>query len=161
MANTRLAPVYQDVYGEKFTSDDFSKRMKMQKLIYLLQEAGISIGDYNFHWSNHGPYKRGPYSQRLQNDILKITNNDNRYISYSESARIAINRLKHILDSNPLCDDTIWIDCLSSLQYLKNYVCSYNASDKEIVEKLQERKPHLNNKSANMFALSELKLLYN
>lgn len=69
MANTLLASVYQDVYGEKFTSDDFSKRMKMQKLIYLLQEAGISIGDYNFHWSNHGPYKRGPYSQQLQNDI--------------------------------------------------------------------------------------------
>lgn len=156
MANKLLAPVYQDVYGEQFASGDFSKRMKMQKLIYLLQEAGISIGDYNFHW-----YEHGPYSQQLQNDILKITDCDNHSISYSESARITISRLKHILDSNPLCDNAIWIDCLSSLQYLKNYVCSYNASDEKIVEKLQERKPYLDNKSVNMLALSELELLYN
>lgn len=156
MANTLLAPVYQDVYGEQFISGDFSKRVKMQKLIYLLQEAGVSIGDYNFHW-----YEHGPYSQQLQDDILKITDRDNRHISYSESAKVIINRLKNVLANNQLCDDTTWIDCLASLQYLRRYVCSYNASDEKIVEKLQERKPYLDNKSTNMLALNKLKWFYN
>lgn len=156
MANTLLAPVYQDVYGEQFTSGDFSKRMKMQKLIYLLQEAGISIGDYNFHW-----YKHGPYSQQLQNDILMITDCSNHSIRYSETAKVIVSRLKSILNDNTSYRDDVWAECLASLQYLRSSVCSNDASDEEIVKKLQERKPHLNNKSANMRALSELKLLYN
>ncbi len=156
MANTLLAPVYQDVYGEQFTSGDFSKRMKMQKLIYLLQEAGISIGDYNFHW-----YKHGPYSQQLQNDILMITDCSNHSIRYSETAKVIVSRLKSILNDNTSYRDDVWAECLASLQYLRSSVCSNDASDEEIVKKLQERKPHLNNKSANIRALSELKLLYN
>lgn len=156
MANTLLAPVYQDVYGEQFTSGDFSKRMKMQKLIYLLQEAGISIGDYNFHW-----YKHGPYSQQLQNDILMITDCSNHSIRYSETAKVIVSRLKSILNDNTSYRDDVWAECLASLQYLRSSVCSNDASDEEIVKKLQERKPYLNNKSANMRALSELKLLYN
>lgn len=156
MANTLLAPVYQDVYGEQFASGDFSKRMKMQKLIYLLQEAGISIGDYNFHW-----YKHGPYSQQLQNDILMITDCSNHSIRYSETAKVIVSRLKSILNDNTSYRDDVWAECLASLQYLRSSVCSNDASDEEIVKKLQERKPHLNNKSANMRALSELKLLYN
>lgn len=156
MANTLLTPVYQDVYGEQFTSGDFSKRMKMQKLIYLLQEAGISIGDYNFHW-----YKHGPYSQQLQNDILMITDCSNHSIRYSETAKVIVSRLKSILNDNTSYRDDVWAECLASLQYLRSSVCSNDASDEEIVKKLQERKPHLNNKSANMRALSELKLLYN
>lgn len=156
MANTLLAPVYQDVYGEQFTSGDFSKRMKMQKLIYLLQEAGISIGDYNFHW-----YKHGPYSQQLQNDILMTTDCNNHSIRYSETAKVIVSRLKSILNDSTSYRDDVWAECLASLQYLRSSVCSNDASDEEIVEKLQERKPHLDNKSANMRALSELKLLYN
>lgn len=39
MANVLLAPIYKDVYGEQFSSGNFSDRMKMQKLIYLLQEV--------------------------------------------------------------------------------------------------------------------------
>ena len=156
MANTLIAPVYQDVYGEQFTSGDFSKRMKMQKLIYLLQEAGISLGDYNFHW-----YKHGPYSQQLQNDILMITDCSNHSIRYSETAKVIVSRLKSILNDNTSYRDDVWAECLASLQYLRSSVCSNDASDEEIVKKLQERKPHLNNKSANMRALSELKLLYN
>ena len=167
MANTLLAPVYQDVYGEQFTSGDFSKRMKMQKLIYLLQEAGISIGDYNFHW-----YKHGPYSQQLQNDILMITDCSNHSIRYSETAKVIVSRLKSILNDNTSYRDDVWAECLASLQYLRSSVCPTENNEgkkifimptitEEIVKKLQERKPHLNNKSANMRALSELKLLYN
>ena len=85
MANVLLAPIYKDVYGEQFSSGNFSDRMKMQKLIYLLQEAGISIGDYNFHW-----YKHGPYSQQLQNDILVTNGNFDRDIRYSETAKIIV-----------------------------------------------------------------------
>lgn len=156
MANALLAPIYKDVYGEQFTSGDFSKRMKMQKLIYLLQEAGISIGDYNFHW-----YKHGPYSQQLQNDILKTNGDSSNDIRYSETAIIIVNKLKSILNSGSSYSDDVWAECLASLQYLRSTVCSNDASDEEIVEKLQERKPHLNDKSANMCALSKLKLLYN
>ena len=65
MARELLKPVYQEVYGDRFNASLFESRMEMQKAIYILQEAGIKVGDYDFLW-----YKHGPYSQGLQDDIL-------------------------------------------------------------------------------------------
>lgn len=156
MANVLLAPIYRDVYGEQFSSSNFSDRMEMQKLIYLLQEAGISIGDYNFHW-----YKHGPYSQQLQNDIL-ATNGDSDYqIRYSETARSIVNRLTVLLNMDTDYPRDTWAECLASLQYLRSNVFSINSSDDEILDELIKRKSHLNRPQINELALNELKTIFN
>lgn len=155
MANVLLAPVYKDVYGEQFSSNEFSNRMQMQKLIYLLQEAGISIGDYNFHW-----YKHGPYSQQLQDDILKINCNDNYSIRYSETARNFVSKISDVLNRKTEYSKDVWAECLASLQYLRSNVFSINATDEDVVNELQIRKPHLSNTELNKEALEALKVLY-
>lgn len=156
MANVLLAPIYKDVYGEQFSSGNFSDRMKMQKLIYLLQEAGISIGDYNFHW-----YKHGPYSQQLQNDILVTNGNFDRDIRYSETAKIIVNKLTNILNKQTSYSKDTWAECLASLQYLRSNVFSFNSSDDSIIDELTKRKPHLRDIATNKLALKELKAMFN
>ena len=155
MANVLLSPLYSDVYGEPFSSGDFSKRMKMQKLIYLLQEAGIIIGDYNFYW-----YKHGPYSQQLQNDILSTNTSKLYHINYSENANRIVSSIRNIINESNEYPTDVWAECLASLQYLRTNIFSINSSDDEIFRELKKRKPHLNNEDANKTALRELKALF-
>ena len=44
------------------------------------------------------------------------------------------------------------MECLASLLYLRKIVLSFNASDREVVEELEKRKPHLNDHDVNMVA---------
>ncbi|WP_294384621.1 hypothetical protein [uncultured Ruminococcus sp.] len=156
MANGLLVPIYRDVYNEDFSSNTFSNRMQMQKLIYLLQEAGISIGDYSFHW-----YKHGPYSQQLQNDILVSKTDNNYHIRYSETAKNIVNQLALILNKNTKYKKHEWAECLASLQYLRSNVFSIHSTDREIIKELIKRKPHLSDYSTDELALKELKSMYN
>lgn len=158
MANALLVPIYQDVYDEEFIPNSCAQRMKMQILIYLLQEAGIAIGNchfYNFHW-----YSYGLHSEQLQNDIFSITACTNQSIHYSKTAKVIIRNLKNILNNNLLYRDDMWVECLGSLQYLRSNMCANNVSNEEVIQKLQERKPHLNDKNANIYALDKLKSFY-
>ena len=67
MANRILGQLYARLYDEDFSYSDYSKRMKMQKGIYLLQEMGVPVGDYGFVW-----YRYGPYSQSLAEDMAEL-----------------------------------------------------------------------------------------
>ena len=58
MANKFLLPVYKKVFGESFSYGRFEDRLKMQKMVYLLQEEGVNIGHYGFEWYKHGPYSQ-------------------------------------------------------------------------------------------------------
>lgn len=157
MANFILTPLYEDVYGNSFSPIEFSNRMKMQKLVYLLQEAGLSVGEYNFYW-----YKHGPYSQQLQEDILAVNHikSDNK-ISYSDTARYIVSRVKNALSTNSDYTLDWWAECLASLQYLRSNIFSKNTCDEEIINELKKRKPHLNKDAENRKALEIVKELYN
>lgn len=58
--------------------DSFEERLKLQKIIYLLQASGIQLG-YGFGW-----YKYGPYSQDLVNDAYSVLGS--RRSEYEEAA---------------------------------------------------------------------------
>ncbi|MCH5280543.1 MAG: hypothetical protein J1E61_03670 [Lachnospiraceae bacterium] len=151
MAKELLKPVYQSVYGEKFDASSFEKRMEMQKAIYILQEAGIRVGDYDFLW-----YKHGPYCQSLQDDILCLSDTPDIAIKYSEDAKEVIERVKSVINMNVEYARSTWVECLASLQYLRANVFSLNASNEDIVKDLMTRKSHLNNMETNMMALARL-----
>lgn len=151
MSNSLLATVYCDVYQERFSSTDFSKRVKMQKLVYLLQEAGISLGDYSFFW-----YKHGPYCQKLQDDILYSNFTNNEEIHYSDNAYRTISKFKDLFQIKTDYNQIHWVECLASLQYLRSNVFAYDAKPKDIISKLESLKPHLNNTEVNNLAFQKL-----
>jgi len=151
MAREFLKPIYRQVYGEPFIASTFETRMEMQKAIYILQEAGIKVGDYDFLW-----YKHGPYCQGLQDDILCINSTPDVAIRYSEDAREVIERVREVFNTNVGYSRSSWVECLASLQYLRANVYSMRASRDEIVDALMIRKPHLDNREINLMALDRL-----
>ena len=151
MAKELLKPVYERVYGEKFNASSFEKRMEMQKAIYILQEAGIRVGDYDFLW-----YKHGPYCQSLQDDLLCLSGTPDITIRYSEDAKEVIERVKNVFNMKVKYSRSAWVECLASLQYLRANIFSLSASKEDIVNNLMARKPHLNDTDTNLMALDKL-----
>lgn len=154
MAKDFLRPIYEDVYGEKFNAASFESRMEMQKMIFIMQEAGIRVGDYDFLW-----YKHGPYSQGLQDDILTLTGTKDAIIRYSEDAKDIIDRIKKVFNKKVAYSRSAWVECLASLQYIKANIFSINASNEEIISELMKRKSHLNDKEINEEALRDLEYI--
>lgn len=155
MANYLLEPVFKSIFDRDFRSDVFEDRLEMQKAVYLLQNMGISVGDYRFMW-----YKHGPYSQTLQNDILTLQNTSNVNIAFSTDAKKAISALKTAIFKEGIeynmCQ---WIECLGSLQYIKDTILPSSVDEEIILSELESRKPHLNNIEDNKIALQILKEL--
>lgn len=151
MAKELLKPVYEQVYGEKFNAYSFEARMEMQKEIFILQEAGIRVGDYDFLW-----YKHGPYCQSLQDDILCLGSTPDITIRYSEDAKEVIERVKRVFNMKVGYSRSAWVECLASLQYLRANIFSLNASREEIVDNLMKKKSHLDDRDTNLLALDQL-----
>ena len=152
--NLYLKPVYQAVYGHPFEST-FEHRMEMQKAIYLLKEMGVPVGNYGFYW-----YLHGPYSQGLQNDILALPNQDNQVITFSNENKVAIDKLAQLLNKETEYTSSNWAECVASLHYIKVNLLPKSATDVDIVNMLQEKKPHLSNFELNMIALEDVEQLF-
>lgn len=156
MANVYLKPIYEKIYRESFSYDDFNKRMKMQKAIYLLQELGVPIGDYAFFW-----YKHGPYSQDLQDAMYAshYFSDSSEEIHFSPDTLSAINRLSDLLNEKVKYSPEHWAECVASIHYLQTSIFSPSTSDDDIVRELMKRKPHLRNFDLNIQALHEVSAL--
>lgn len=155
MANYLLKPVFKSIFDRDFQSDKFEDRLEMQKSIYLLQNMGISVGDYRFMW-----YKHGPYSQTLQNDILKLHGVEDVDIDFSADAKREIRTLKNVIFKDGIkYNECQWVECLGSLQYIKENLLPSSAGDEIILEELKNRKPHLNRDEDDKIALQTLKEL--
>ena len=156
MANYLLKPVYESIFGTSFRAGHFEDRMRMQKCIYLLQDLGISVGSYNFKW-----YKHGPYSQRLQNDILSLSTNENISIKYSADAKVAMDSLRNAIFQDNISYTTCqWTECLGSVHYIKDNLLPSSASENEILKELESKKPHLNVHNDNERALYIVNTLF-
>lgn len=155
MANYLLKPVFKSIFGRDFRPDVFEDRLEMQKTVYLLQNLGISVGDYRFMW-----YKHGPYSQTLQNDILNLHGVEDISINFSADARKEIETLKNAIFKEGLeYDECQWVECLGSLHYIKENLLPSSAEDETILNELKSRKPHLSNDGDDKIALQTLKEL--
>lgn len=156
MANYLLKPVYRSVFGEEFRPDQFEDRLKMQKAIYLLENMGISAGDYGFMW-----YKHGPYSQTLQDDILCCRNlKEEKTIHFSADAQKEIAALRKAVSKEGIHYPQFrWIECLASMQYIKTRILLPSAGKSRVLEELKKRKPFLNNNEDNETAWQTLQEL--
>jgi uncharacterized protein YwgA len=64
--NKHIRNVYKSIFNENFNPALPDNRLKMQSMVYLLQESGTSLGDYGFLW-----YECGLYCQALTDDMLE------------------------------------------------------------------------------------------
>lgn len=124
-----LAGILKNFY-ESFDMSTFKNRLKLQKLIYLIQANGINLGfGYNF-------YLYGPYSTDLARAGFQIDN-------YSEIKAILpedkdINH-KFISIRDELGDkkeDTTWLECATSIIYLRRLGLERDAIIKAVEHKL-------------------------
>lgn len=156
MANYLLKPVFESVFDREFQQTSFEDRLEMQKTIYLLQNLGISVGNYNFLW-----YKHGPYSQTLQNDILRLQSAEKIPVDFSNDAKTEINALKSAFFRDDigysLCQ---WTECLGSIYYIKENLLPSSASEEDVLQELAIKKPHLNKQRENVVAVQTLQKLF-
>jgi len=76
---------------------DFTRRLQLQKIVYLLQEAGAELG-YHFGW-----YIHGPYSSSLANDAYPLSSAPAEIIDTFKSPvdEKAAKKFRSLIDSVP------------------------------------------------------------
>ncbi len=151
-----LLRLYKDLTGTDLNATDRENRIIMQKIVFLLNELGLTVGDYRFAWD-----KYGPFSQSLHNDISTIAESDIPYSGeFSERTQSVILFVKDILArrENTTYNLRNWIEAIASLLFLKRYIHpSYDW--KEINNKLISLKEHLSNKKDNEKAIESCELI--
>lgn len=145
MENISVLPrIYHDITGNQIDINDFDDRIIMQKLVYLLGEVRMSVGNYNFVW-----HKYGPYSQSLRNDISRINLDDVFEEEFLEIVNKSINFIKDIFHkNNGVYSKRMWLENIASCVYMKKYLYP-SESWESIRSRITEVKEYLNNDEAN------------
>ena len=129
--------------GVKRNIDSLDNRVRLQKAIYISQEAGVHLG-YRFSW-----YVRGPYSTSLTRDYYYLDvasgdespHPDGRVLR--ENVKATLKKIKPIM-SSPASVNLIpsaWLELVSSTHYLLKTI---GKDDPQIArQKLRQLKPDL------------------
>lgn len=107
-----------------FNIDSFSNRLKLQKIIYLLQIYGINLG-YSFSW-----YLHGPYSQDLTKDAYQIEDFSKiKEVGFED--QFIENKFKQFTDKlGDNKEDGFWLEIAASIHLLKKL---YPNKSKELI----------------------------
>ena len=144
--NESLKAVYERVYGSSFSYGDFENRKKLQKAVYLLENMGVTVGDYSFSWDTYGPY-----SLSLDCQASQLSEGNAPEFSFSKFAEDRFKRLKDITERSTKYDLSSWMECVASLHYLKNVL---RFKENDVISELVRRKPYLSDDQSNRAALA-------
>ena len=149
MTKKYLNQIFKMVLGYDYENSVESKDLRyMHQIIYLLQELGFPADEYGFSWCIYEIY-----SVNLQKDIMRYNFNKQtrENIKFRKEFIEKINKLKKIIESEQKGNYSTgqWLDCLSSLCYLKKYIMPPNSSDNELIRELQHIKPYLWSQETN------------
>lgn len=143
-----LKEIYTEVLDEQFHYDVLLERIKLQKIVYLLENIGVHVGNYSFTWN-----KYGPYSIALDDDAYRCSKKKEvQLVNFTEEAIEAFNQIKEMISKKIAYEDANWLECISSLHYLK-YVLRFSTDDNKVMEELVKRKRYLNNCQENRIAM--------
>ncbi len=145
MMNTRalvLAKIFHMLKFPSIDTDTFKNRLIYQKVIYLVQFSGISLG-YRFNW-----YIRGPYAPDLTDAIYDIRESASLY---SASERIEFKNQKQIeqkIESflkviGENIENPEFLEILASIAYIKENDPAYRNIDENLKRRLLKLKPFL------------------
>jgi hypothetical protein len=137
---TVLQLVLNELGGADISTQD--DRIAIQKLICLVQEAGLQLG-YSFNW-----YVRGPYSPGLTSDYYQIASKrdaveaDAQNYALSEPAREAVQRVANVATPPPQANlpKVLWLELVASIAFL---VRRYRLSKEAAEAKIRSSKPYL------------------
>jgi uncharacterized protein YwgA len=121
---------------------EFSNRLRLQKIVYLLQSSGVSLG-FGFSW-----YVKGPYSPELTKALYEIYQNDtifeeSKNIKFKDHDTI-VAKLKKFNDAlGEERDNITYLEILASLHYINKVVFSGNGNLDALKIRLLEAKPSL------------------
>lgn len=137
-----LKEIYSNIYEENFNYDSLNHRIKLQKAIYILENSGISVGDYSFSWN-----KYGPYSLHLDSEAKKCSSEEKKDVVFSKEAISEFNRIKsYIKESTSAYTVERWIECITTIHYL---LFVLKVSSDKVLDELTIRKPYLNDCNSN------------
>lgn len=144
--NDSLKAIYEKVYGSSFAYGDFENRKKLQKAVYLLENMGVTVGDYSFSWDSYGPY-----SLSLDCEASQLNEANPQEFSFSRLAEESFTRLRAIAEKSTKYDAASWMECIASMHYLKNV---FRIKEDDVIAELRRRKPYLSDDEANRDALA-------
>ncbi len=125
-----------------------TKRIILQKKVYLLQKLGFNIG-YTYQW-----YWYGPYSVALNLDSFNVNTQIESEVSISEDQNVALGFFHNLVKGNE--NNLRFLETAASLTFLKEQNPSY--SDRELVNVLVQLKSHISVNEAEE-VLTKLKQL--
>jgi uncharacterized protein YwgA len=121
---------FKDFFGIELDMELFDNRIRLQKLIYILNHYGIRLG-YHFTWWKYGPYSpkltEDGYAQ-LEIEPKKLTNHD-------------LSIIEKIKKGKMFLQDSGKAELIASYLYLEKHLT--NREQNEIIEELLTRKPYL------------------
>lgn len=142
------------VYDREIDCKKLEDQILAQKTVYLLETMGVYIGDYSFNWC-----KYGPYSLKLQDDILNSTTFDLTTFKLSDFATEKITILKKILaNKDSSLKEYRWMELVASLHFIKNYI-SHSSDKNEIFEFLKKNKSYFSDDTIIDSAYRSLELI--
>ena len=122
----------------------FDNRLQLQKIIYLLQSSGMSLG-YGYNW-----YVKGPYSSPLAHDLFGIEKSTEIYeknegIKFKDHEHI-VHKLESFRDFlGDDINDVKYLEVLASLHYINETTFLGKDDESELKHRLLEAKPSLKN----------------
>ncbi len=118
--------------GIKFKIDTKNDRIRLQKIVYLLQRCGVNLG-YNYGWYIHGPYSRELTSVYYDLDAsLKSNEKDYTWYKLDEGVDELKNGIEKFEKISKIPDgvqiakdptkskDVAWLEFIASIDYLHN-----------------------------------------
>jgi len=120
----------------------FDNRLQLQKIIYLLQSSGMSLG-YGHNW-----YVKGPYSSPLAHDLFEIEKSTEIYEKNEGIKFINHEHIVHKLESfrdflGDDINDVKYLEVLASLHYINEATFSGKDDESKLKHRLLEAKPSL------------------
>ncbi len=134
MAKAELASYINSLHNFDLSDfgSNFEKRLELQKVVYLLQEAGADLG-YHFGW-----YIHGPYSSSLADDAYPLSTSGSFLKTFQRPVNErAITRVKSLVDSVPGAKKrSYWLELLSSVHYVTVHSFPVAKSKKEAMNSI-------------------------
>lgn len=125
-----IAGILKRFYSQ-FDMNTFSNRLRLQKIVYILQASGINLG-YSFSW-----YLHGPYCSELTRDAYQITDFSKvKEVGFEQpSIETKFEAIKTKIGDHK--NNDFWLEVVSSIHFLKNLYP--NKSKADIVKDIKDK----------------------
>ncbi len=125
-----------EALGIKPNMSAFNDRLRLQKIVYLLQQFGLQT-HWGFNW-----YVRGPYSPELAHEAFERGGLDFHGVELTERDKHAINVFREKMDAREI--SPIELETAAAILFIRKHTSDPKTmTESELVAQVLEEKPHL------------------